>query len=93
MEEMTMEVSKDVVYRCVAGEHILIPVGKASLGKNGMYILSEVGGLVWKGLSDGKDPDQIIAQILDEYDVDEKTARKDTAALIDRLEKAGLLTK
>lgn len=88
-----MEVSKDVVYRCVAGEHILIPVGKASLGKNGMYILSEVGGLVWKGLSDGKNMDQIIAQILDEYDVDEKTAREDAAALIEQLEKSGLIMK
>ena len=88
-----MEVSKDVVYRCVAGEHILIPVGKASLGKNGMYILSEVGGLVWKGLSDGKALDQIIAQILDEYDVDEKTAWEDAAALIEQLEKSGLIMK
>ena len=88
-----MEVSKDVVYRCVAGEHILIPVGKASLGKNGMYILSEVGGLVWKGLSDGKNMDQIIAQILEEYDVDEKTAREDAAALIEQLEKSGLIMK
>lgn len=88
-----MEVSKDVVYRCVAGEHILIPVGNASLGKNGMYILSEVGGLIWKGLSDGKNMDQIIEQILDEYDVDEKTARKDADALVERLEKAGLVRK
>ena len=88
-----MEVSKDVVYRCVAGEHILIPVGKASLGKNGMYILTEVGGLIWKGLSDGKNMDQIIAQILEEYDVDEKTAREDAAALIEQLEKSGLIMK
>ena len=68
-----MEVSKDVVYRCVAGEHILIPVGGASLGKNGMFILSEVGGLIWKGISDGKNLEQIVQQILDEYDVDEST--------------------
>lgn len=88
-----MEVSKDVVYRCVAGEHILIPVGSAALEKNGMYILSEVGGLIWKGLSDGKDMEQIIEQILDEYDVDEKTARKDADALVERLEKAGLVRK
>lgn len=88
-----MEVSKDVVYRCVAGEHILIPVGSAALGKNGMYILSEVGGLIWKGLSEGKDMEQIIEQILDEYDVDEKTARKDADALVERLEKAGLVRK
>lgn len=88
-----MEVSKDVVYRCVAGEHILIPVGGASLGKNGMFILSEVGGLIWKGISDGKNLEQIVQQILDEYDVDEKTAREDADALIERLQKAGLVTK
>lgn len=86
-----MKVNDQVIYRCIAGEHILIPVGAVALKQNGLYVLNEVGALIWTLLCEGKSESEIITQIAAEYDAPEEMISADYHELIQQLYQAGLL--
>lgn len=72
-----MKTNKDYILRSIAGEYILVPTGPATADFNGMINLSEVAAFVWKNFDSARDMDDLIQKVLDEYEVDEATARKD----------------
>lgn len=88
-----MKIEKNIVIREVAGEYILIPIGEAALRSNGIFSVTEVGALIWKGLSDGLTESEIIASLLEEYEVDEQVLRADYDAFSVMLREAGLATE
>ncbi len=86
-----MKVNDQVIYRSIAGEHILIPVGEVALKQNGLYVLNEVGALIWTMLSEGKTQEEIISQIAADYDAPEEMIRADYVELTEELYRIGLL--
>ncbi|MGM9642194.1 MAG: PqqD family protein [Eubacteriales bacterium] len=88
-----MKIEKNIVIREVAGEYILIPIGEAALRSNGIFSVTEVGAFIWKGLSDGLTESEIIASLLEEYEVDEQVLRADYDAFSVMLREAGLVTE
>ena len=50
-----------------------------------------MGVSIWKMLQEGATLEQLVQGILDEYDVDEKTAREDIQEFLDQLDKGGIL--
>ena len=90
-----MKVNKNYVLREIAGDYILIPTGNAVLKFNGLVTLNEVGVSIWKQLSgDGeKNLDSLVAGILEEYDVDEETAREDVSEFLNKLVQAEILDR
>ena len=86
-----MEVKMDFVLRDIAGDLLLIPAGKAALDLNGMLTLNEVGGEIWKLLPEVKDEEELIARLLDIYEVEEEELRKDVAEFLDSMRKIGIL--
>ena len=86
-----MKVEKDFVLREIAGDYIIIPTGKTVLKFNGLITVNEVGVSIWKMLQEGVTLEQLVQGILDEYDVDEKTAREDIQEFLDQLDKGGIL--
>lgn len=86
-----MKVNDQVIYRCIAGEHILIPVGSVALMQNGLYVLNEVSALIWTMLSEGKSENEIISKIAETYDAPEDTIRADYLELTEELCRIGLL--
>lgn len=86
-----MKVSEEVIYRCIADEHILVPVGAAAQENNGLIVLNEVGAQVWELLSQGKNLDEIVASIAAEYDAEESVIRKDVLELLQKLMSLGLV--
>lgn len=77
--------------REVAGEYLLIPVGKTSLDLNGMITLNELGAEIWNMLPEVKDEAEIVKRILDEYDVDEPTATADIAEFLAHIRQLGII--
>lgn len=55
------------------------------------YSLNETGVLIWQGLTEGRDPLDIVADLTDMYDVDEAVARQDVENLINELADQGLI--
>lgn len=80
-----MKTNQNYILRSIAGEYILVPTGPATSDFNGMINLSEVAAFVWKNLDTSRDMDDLIRKVLDEYEVDEATARADVNLFVDSL--------
>ena len=42
---------------------------------NGMITLNEVAAFIWKNLDESKSKEELVDKIMDEFEVDEETAR------------------
>ena len=42
-----MHIKKELIKREIAGDVILVPVGKTALDSNGLFMLNELGGFLW----------------------------------------------
>lgn len=80
-----MKIEKEFVLREIAGDYVIIPIGKTVLEFNGMATINEVGVFLWKLLQEETTEDELVEKLLEEYEVDEATAGKDVAEFIDML--------
>lgn len=88
-----MKVNKEFVLREIVGDYIIIPVGETVLEFKGLITVNEIGVLIWKMLQNEITFDQIVQNILDEYDVEESVAREDVREFLDTLIARGILTE
>lgn len=86
-----MKVIKQLIKREIAGDVILVPVGKTVLDKNGLFILNEVSADIWDMICEGKTREQIIAALILDYDADEQTIRADTEEFLRQLVRHGII--
>ena len=86
-----MKVKDDYLLRNVAGSHIVVPVGEGSLDFSGVITLNEVGAFLWEKLQADTTTDGLLKALLEEYDVDEATAKADIDEFITKLKGADLL--
>ena len=77
-----MKTSNEFIMREIAGEYVLVPIGKRALTFQGLVTMNEVGALIWEMMEKESDIDQIVSGILDEYEVDEQPARNDVLDVI-----------
>ena len=80
-----MKIRKELIRREIAGDVILVPVGGTMLENNGLFALNELGAFLWDRLETAEDESTLVAAVLAEYDVDEETARTDTAEFLQKL--------
>ena len=80
-----------MILREIAGEHLLIPVGRTALQVKGMVTLSESGLLLWNRLQSDCTEEDLIQVLLSEYEVDRDTAGADVKAFLKRMNDVGLL--
>ena len=77
----------NVIGRIVDGEAVLVLPEKGKV-----KVLNEVGATIWE-LIDGKRSIQaIVAEICQEFEIDENTAQEDTLAFIDALIEREIVT-
>ena len=88
-----MKVDNEFVLREIAGDYIIIPTGKTVLEFNGLITVNEVGVLIWNMLKEEVTMEEIVAKVLEEYDVEESVAREDVSEFIDKLIEGGILKK
>ena len=86
-----MIIKKELIKREIAGESFLVPVGKSVYDSNGLFSLTEVGGFLWDLLPQAETPAELLKAVLEEYDVDEATARADIAAFLEKLKSFDIL--
>lgn len=72
-----MKTNKDFMLREVAGEYILIPTGGAAQKINGMIRLTETAAYIWKQIDTTTDLAGIEKKVMEEFEVDERTAKQD----------------
>ncbi len=86
-----MRATGEMVAREIAGENILIPVGKTALRLHGMINVSESGRMIWDRLKEECTESDLVDMLLAEYDVDRETAQKDVAEFLDRMRELEIL--
>jgi hypothetical protein len=68
-----------------------VPTGAAVAKYNGLFAVTEVGARILEIMPDCNGEDDIVAKILEEYDVDEETARRDVHDFIESLRESDIL--
>lgn len=85
-----MKLKDGFILREVAGSNVVVPTG-TDLNLNGMIALNDTGKTLWLQLTDGAEMDDLVAALLNEYDVDETTARAGAEAFVTKLREHGFL--
>ena len=80
-----MIIKKRLMKRQITGETFLVPLGTTGYDSNGLFYLTEVGAFLWDRLPEAENEEQLLAAILETYDVDEETARKDLSEFMEKL--------
>lgn len=80
-----MKIKSGYLIREIAGAYVVVPAGEQVSEFNGLMTLNETAAFIWKILVDGADEDALVSALLEEYDIDEATARNDVKKVIDLL--------
>ena len=86
-----MRIKSNFILKKIAGSYVVVPVRTRAVDFSGIIKLSESGAFLWKLLENGAERDELIAAMLDEYEVDEAVAAQDVDRFVDKLREADLL--
>ena len=78
--------SADVVFRKLGDAAVLV-----HLGTNDIFELNDTGVRIWDLVLQQLPEDDIVRTLVEEFDVDETPARRESGALIEELRRRGLL--
>jgi len=85
-DEQRITIVDDVLSRDLDGEAVLLDLG------SGTYFgLNEVGTEIWQLIGSGATVAEVRAALLERFEVDEATARRDLDALVGELLERGLV--
>ena len=80
-----MKIVKEFILREIAGECVLVPTGATTQEFNGLITLSDTARFIWEHIEQADSLEDMVQKILEEYEIDEETARKDAIAFIGQL--------
>ena len=86
-----MKIKKELLKREIGGESFLVPMGKTVYDANGLFVLTELGAFIWDLLPQAESEEDLLRAILEEYEVDEATARADIAQYLEKLRTMGII--
>ena len=79
-----MKLKNGYILREVAGSTVVVSIDPTSTFQN-MLRLNGSGKFLWEKLSVGATHDELVAALLEEYEIDAETASRDTDAFLDML--------
>lgn len=86
-----MIIKKELIKREIAGDTILVPVGKSVYDSNGLFMLNELGAFIWEQLPGADTEAEICDAVLSQYDAPAETVREDVAAFLETLRSMGIV--
>ena len=86
-----MKIKKGFLLREVDGTAIVVAVGAAVREFNGLITLNSVGAFLWREIDKGATESDLVAALLNEYEVEEAVAAKDVSAFVNKMREAGIL--
>ena len=87
-----MKLKNNFILRQIAGQTVVLPTG-GELNLNMMITLNETAGFLWEKLQNETDEAALVAALLEEYDVDEATAKKAVENFVAKLRENGFLAE
>lgn len=86
-----MLIKDGYLVREIADSYVVVPVGERVIDFKGIMTLNDTGYFIWNCLSEDKSFDELLKLILDEYEVDENTARTDLEEFLRKARESGVL--
>lgn len=86
-----MKIKEGFILRKVGTQYVVAATGKASENFNGIIRLNESGAFIFRQLQEGTTAEELMARLLEEYDVDEAAARQDVDRFLAALKEADAL--
>ena len=86
-----MKIKEGFVLRNVVDEHIIMPTGDNIAKFEGAVVLNDVAAFVFEQMKNPVSKEDLLSAILNEFEVDEETAKKDLDVLIDKLLDLGII--
>ena len=86
-----MKIKDGFIMNRVGSQHVVVPVGDASVERHGMVRLNDTGAFLWERLGADTTPEELIQVLQEEYAVADDVARADVAAFLGKLRAAYLL--
>ena len=81
-----MKIKEGFILRQVAGNHVVVPIGQATLDFNGMMSLNGTGAFLFEKMIDGTTREELIQSLMAEYQIDETLAATDVDRFIEKIE-------
>jgi hypothetical protein len=75
--------SKSIVTTKTGNEYVLVPVANNIADMNSMYTLNETGAFIWEHINGENSIEDIIKEMMGEFEVDYDTASADVLSFID----------
>lgn len=70
---------------------MLVPIGEAAQKVHGIVTLTQSGAFLWERLQKPCQKDELVRDLLGEYEVDCQTAEDDVSNFLNKLQQRGLL--
>ena len=86
-----MQIKKELIKRQIAGDTILVPVGKTVYESNGLFVLNELGAFIWDLLPQAETEADICKAILAEYEISEEEVARDVAEFLGKLKEMQII--
>ena len=86
-----MKIKEGFMLHEVGGEYIVVAVGRASAGFNGVIKLNDTCAEIWKLIEQGLDENGIAQKLCERYDVDGEKALADVRKITEKLAENGVL--
>ncbi len=86
-----MKIKSDYVLRNIAGDYVLVPTGESVAKHNGLFGMTDVGARIIEIMPECANEEDIVRRILEEYDADEETVKRDVAEFVSSVRELGIL--
>ena len=83
-----MKMKEGFILRKVGTQYVVAATGRASENFNGIIRLNESGAFAFRQLKAGVTVEELVARLMEEYTVDEATARRDVDSFLAALKEA-----
>lgn len=83
----------DFVYREIAGEYILVPVGRAAEQFSGLVSLNKTGLFLWKLLEQKKTVQQLSMALAEEYELTQEVSIQDVTDFLNLAMAKGIVLR
>ncbi|MCP4009475.1 MAG: PqqD family protein [Proteobacteria bacterium] len=87
--------SEQILFKVLEGETILVPVNSqnGSANQDALFTLANSGALIWSLLDGTHTVQQLIEQVVEEYDAPEGQVRQDVITFLENLAVRGMISQ
>lgn len=86
-----MRIKEGYIFRNIADDYIVVPIGEAADATKGLIHLSESGAFLWSLLKENKSEVELQNELVREYQIDKEIAKVDVTEFIDSLKELGCI--